>query len=128
MLLLDTDVMIDVLRGNQAAVAWLAGLGDEELGLPGFVVMELLDGCTSKLEMNRLQRQLEPFRVYWPSEADCNRALADFLRSHLSQGVGWLDVLIGEYAVGLGSPLCTFNVKHFKSIPDLVTEQPYSKQ
>ena len=50
MILLDTDVMIDILRGYPPAVAWLQGLGTSFLGLPGLVVMELLQGCQDKAE------------------------------------------------------------------------------
>ena len=50
MILLDTDIMIDLLRKYPSAFAWLASLGDEEIGLPGFVVMELIQGCKNKLE------------------------------------------------------------------------------
>ena len=49
MLLLDTDVMIDLLRQYSPAVAWLDSLGEEEIVLPGFVVMESCRGVeTSK--------------------------------------------------------------------------------
>jgi hypothetical protein len=37
MLLLDTDVMVDVLRRYPAAVEWLAALGETPVGLPGLV-------------------------------------------------------------------------------------------
>lgn len=42
MLLIDTDVMIDVLRNHTPAMTWLQALGNEQIGLPGLVVMELL--------------------------------------------------------------------------------------
>ena len=38
-MLLDTDVMVDILRGHPPAVAWLAGLGAMPVGLPGLVAM-----------------------------------------------------------------------------------------
>lgn len=44
MILLDTDVMIDVLRAYPPAIAWLDSLGDEVIVLPGFVIMELIQG------------------------------------------------------------------------------------
>lgn len=128
MRLLDTDVMIDILNGFPTAVEWLHSLAeDEELGLPGFVVMELLDGCRDKREINQLMRSIDGYRVYWPGEEDCNRALADFAQGHLSHNLGMLDALIGECAVGLEVPLCTFNIKHFKAVSALSTEQPYVK-
>ena len=44
MILLDTDVAVDVLRNHAPTVAWLQGLGTAPLGLPGLVVMELMQG------------------------------------------------------------------------------------
>ena len=38
MILLDTDVMIDILRGYQPAIEWLTSVSDQEIGLPGLVV------------------------------------------------------------------------------------------
>jgi predicted nucleic acid-binding protein len=35
-MLLDTDVMIDILRGHPPAVVWLAGQGTTLIGLPGW--------------------------------------------------------------------------------------------
>ena len=43
--IVDTDVMVDVLREHPPAVAWLRSLGEEEIVLPGYVLMELLQGC-----------------------------------------------------------------------------------
>jgi len=40
MVLLDTDVVIDLLRSYPSALTWLDSLGDEELLLPGLVAME----------------------------------------------------------------------------------------
>ncbi len=126
MLLLDTDVMIDLLRGYPPAVAWLDAL-DDDLLLPGFVVMELIQGCTSKAEQRRLQRELAPYTVVWPSPEVCDAALAVFARYHLSHNLGIIDALIGQMAVALDTPLHTFNQKHYAAIPSLKTVQPYAK-
>ena len=75
MRLLDTDIMVDIQRGYQPALDWLESL-DEAPGLPGFVVMELMEGCRDKQEMTGLRKKLEPFRVHWPSDEDSNRALS----------------------------------------------------
>jgi predicted nucleic acid-binding protein len=122
--LLDTDVMIDVRRRHPPAVAWLRSL-TERPALPGLVVMELVEGCRDGREVRALMREIAPFRVYWPSEADQTRALATFARAHLSHGLGLLDALIGETAVGLSAALCTFNVRHFRAVPGLTIEEPY---
>ncbi|MGB4726496.1 MAG: PIN domain-containing protein [Thermogutta sp.] len=126
MRLLDTDIMVDIQRGYQPALDWLESL-DEAPGLPGFVVMELMEGCRDKQEMTRLRKQLESFQVYWPTDSDANRALLTFSQARLSHNLGVLDALIAECAIGLQASLCTFNMKHFKAITRLQTEQPYVK-
>ncbi|MGQ9628410.1 MAG: hypothetical protein ACUVV0_16090 [Anaerolineae bacterium] len=64
MVILDTDVMIDLLRRYPPAVAWLESLGDEEIALPEFVVMELIQGCRDRAEQEHLESQLSPYIYY----------------------------------------------------------------
>jgi hypothetical protein len=120
--------MIDILRDYPPAVAWLELLDDDAPALPGFVALELMDGCRNKMEMKRLLKRLQAFQIHWPTDSDCNRALTEFARGRLSHHLNIMDALIGECAVGLNATLCTFNTKHFKSIPYLRTEQPYARQ
>jgi predicted nucleic acid-binding protein len=55
---MDSDVMVDLLRQYPPAVKWFNTLADkEEVTLPGYVVMELLQGCRNKIEQKRLQRE-----------------------------------------------------------------------
>jgi tRNA(fMet)-specific endonuclease VapC len=127
MLLLDTDVMVDLLRRHPPAVAWLQSLGEEEIGLPGLVVMELIQGCRNQTEQQQLKDSLTPYSVVWPLPEACDAALAILARFHLSHGLGLLDALIGQTAVFLDLPLCTFNQRHYASIPELRTVQPYER-
>ncbi len=127
MRLLDSDVMVDILRDYVPALRWLRTVVNEEFGLPGIVVLQLMEGCKDKPSMQRLQKRIGPYRVYWPTTQDCDRALAAFSRTRLSHRIDLTDVLIGECAVGLGVPLCTFNVRHFRAVAGLVTEQPYER-
>jgi predicted nucleic acid-binding protein len=128
MILLDSDVMIDLLRQYPPATRWFDTLDDEEeLLLPGYVVMELIQGCRNKVEQERLRRELATYGIVWPTPADCDEALDIFTAYHLSHNAGLLDVLIGQTAVALGVPLYTFNQKHYRFIPRLQTIQPYEK-
>ncbi len=127
MRLLDADVLIDVLWGNTPPVQRLTTVSREEIGLSGLVVMELLEGCPDMHAVRQLQRLLAPYLVYWPTEQDCDRALAVFARAHLQYSLGLIDALIGECAVELNVPLVTFNVKHFQAITTLTVEQPYER-
>jgi predicted nucleic acid-binding protein len=126
MRLLDSDIMVDLQRHFPPALAWFDSL-TEAPGLPGFVALELLEGCRNKAEMARVQTHVALFAVYWPTPTDYQRAMATFSRARLSHRLSIPDVMIAECAVGLGATLCTFNVKHFRTVPGLVTEQPYRR-
>jgi predicted nucleic acid-binding protein len=125
-LLLDTDILIDIQRDHAPAVAWFAGLTDLP-AVPGFVVMELMQDAQNARQLRTVQRLVAPLPIIWPTEADCQRALADFASYHLSHGLGLLDALIAACAVGQAGTLCTFNVKHYRVVPGLMTAQPYTR-
>ena len=126
MLVLDTDVLIDVQRGHTAALAWFAGLTDVP-SVPGLVVMELIQGAKDAWQVREALRLTAPLPVVWPTTTDCQRALTDFTAFHLSDGLGLLDAMIAAIVVGLSAELCTFNHKHYRIVPGLVTVQPYTR-
>ncbi len=129
MILLDSDVMIDLLRQYPPAIAWFDTLNEEEeIALPGFVVMELIQGCRNKAEQEQLQHVVAPHGTVWPMPRDCDRALELFLQYHLSHGAGLLDVLIAQTALALEVPLHTFNQKHYQFLSELQTVQPYARR
>ena len=125
MIVLDTDVMIDILRRHPPAISWLTSLGDELIALPGYVVMELVQGSRTKNEQDKLMRALSGYKVTWPAEESCNTALASFAQYNLSHNLGVIDALIAHTDLELAAPLHTFNQKHYAPIADLATVQPY---
>jgi len=128
MILLDSDVFIDLLREYPPAVTWFDGLDDTEtMALAGFVVMELLQGCKNKSQQTKLQQALTYYEVIWLSSDQCQQALELFSQYHLSHNAGLIDVLVGQTALMLNVPLYTFNRKHYQFIPGLQTIQPYTK-
>ncbi|WP_017316160.1 PIN domain-containing protein [Mastigocladopsis repens] len=126
MYLLDTDVLIDIQRGHAPAIAWFASLL-EVPSVPGFVVMELIQDAQNIQQVRNALKLVAPLPVVWATEADCARALSDFTTYHLSHSLGLLDALIAACTVGRGATLCTFNVKHYRVVPGLVTAQPYAR-
>jgi predicted nucleic acid-binding protein len=124
--LLDTDILIDIQRTHPPAVAWFASL-NELPAVPGFVVMELVQDAQNAQQIRRALKLVAPLPILWPTENDCNRALADFTAYHLSHKLGLLDALIAACAIGVSAELCTFNVKHYRVIPGLTITQPYMR-
>ncbi len=122
----DTDVMIDVQRGHPAAVAWFADQEDLPF-IPGFVVMELVQGAENARQVRQVLKLVEPLTMIWPSETDCARALADFTTYHLSHRLGLLDALIAACAIAWSASLCTLNTKHYRVIPGLQLHRPYTR-
>jgi predicted nucleic acid-binding protein len=127
MIVCDTDVMIDVLRGHSHAIAWLNTIPGETVALPGFVMMELIQGCRTKAEQAKVQKAFNRYPLLWPSDEACEKALKHFSSHYLSHGIGIIDALIAEVAVEAQSHLCTFNQKHYLPHPTLVTMQPYKR-
>ena len=62
MILLDTDVLIDVLRAHPPALAWLHRLDEAVIGLPGLVALELIQGCRNRREQQRVEKEIEKYQ------------------------------------------------------------------
>ena len=125
--LLDSDVMIDLQRGFPAAVAWYQSVPEGMLALPGHTLMELYQNAQNTQQIRVIDRLTLPFPLIWPTDFEALQAVKNFRLLHLSHGIGLVDTLIAATALSLGVPLCTFNLKHFRHIPGLVTEQPYTR-
>jgi predicted nucleic acid-binding protein len=126
MLLLDSDVLIDIQKGRPRALEWFSRLMDLP-HVPGLVVMELIQGAQNAQQVHQALKLVAPLPVVWPTEADCARALSDFTTFHLSHGLGLLDALIAACALGRSATLCTFNTKHYRAVSGLTIQEPYEK-
>ena len=114
MLLVDTDVLIECLRGSTAAKAWLASQSNAAFGIPGIVAMELVVGCRNQSELRQIQKFLRTFTIIWPDASDFAAAYQLLLTLHSSSSIGIPDCLIASMALARGSRLYKFNLKHFK--------------
>ncbi|MDW7712249.1 MAG: type II toxin-antitoxin system VapC family toxin [Deferrisomatales bacterium] len=123
-LLLDTDVLIDYLRGLPQAVGWLEDV-DSPLLLSAVTVAELYAGVRDGEERTTLEAFLGAFETI-----PVNREIAtqgglyrrDFLRSH---GTGLADALIAATAATAQARLVTLNETHFPMLTEILV--PYRK-
>ena len=128
MVIVDTDVLIDVFRRYAPAVEWLAKtVAEDEVVLPGYVVMELIQGARNSEEQQKMRNTIEEYAVVWPSEDTCNQATEMLANYHLSSGIGIIDALIGQLALDMGLPLHTCNKKHYENVLGLDVIEPYQK-
>ena len=94
---------------------------------PWFRCDGLIQDARNAKEVQNALKLAAPLQIVWPSETDCARAMTDFAGHHLSHGLGLLDALIAACAVGLAATLFTFNDKHYRVVPGLVTAHPYTR-
>jgi hypothetical protein len=117
--LLDTDVLIWYLRGNQNAYDLIHSIG--EFAISAVTYMELVQGMRNKEELRNLKKALKQWRVktiYMDNEIS---ALALFYVEEyfLSHSMQLADALIGATCATHGMTLYTANDKHYRVIKDL---------
>ena len=128
MILLDSDIVIEVLRERPAAIEWFNSIESSEgVALPGYVVLELASGCRDRNELRRLQRWAEDCRVLWLPISECQTALQHYFEVTLRNAIDVIDMLVARIALLHGVPLHTFNQKHYKVVRGLRTVQPFRR-
>lgn len=121
--LLDTAIVVDVLRGYPPAVRWLREQGT--LGIPTIVWLEIIEGASNRRAEQaavNLLRRLD--RIELTTE-DAEWALRQLLRFHLSHGIDAMDCLIAATSYRLKLPLYTRNLKHFIPLAGDRAQTPY---
>lgn len=117
-ILLDTDVIVDYLRGQEKAVAFVKKHA-ERIILSSIVVAELCAGVKGEEEQQLLDDVISLFRVV-PVTVNIAKAgglmKRDFAKSH---GVGLADAIIAATAQDQRADLCTLNVRHYPMMPGL---------
>lgn len=125
MILVDSDVLIDIIRSIPNAIEWLESL-EQPPAISCFAAMELLFGSQNTRELTNVQQFLQKFEIIWPYPTDIMRA-ASYAKYKLSDGVGLIDALTAALAIGHQMVLITFNKRHFTPIPGIQTIQPYAR-
>lgn len=125
--LIDTDVLIACWRGEPAAQTWLASIETTQFKIPGVVAMELIIGCNTKVQLQRTQRFLDLFEVIWSDAEDFSLAYNLLVQHRFTSGLSIPDCLIAAQAIKLSAILYSFNIKHFRAIPELIVQPPFER-
>ena len=127
-LLIDTDVLIEILRATQQAGEWLESQESNIIGITVITRMEILQGAGSKREQRELANKLERFTTVQVEAGDSEQALKFFEGFRLSDGLSIMDLLIASIALHTEKPFYTFNMKHFRVIPGLNPQSPFNRK
>jgi predicted nucleic acid-binding protein len=119
---IDTTVVVDLLRGSAAAISWAQGV-DRRLVASEVTRVEIVRGLRSG-ERGSAERLFAGVRWVSVTEPIARRAGELGRQWRRSHGLLALaDLVIAATAMELGAELATVNVRHFPMFPDL--EPPY---
>ena len=116
--LIDTDVMVDFLRGHPKAVA-LVKQHSSRIILSSIVTAELYAGVRGSEELDTLDSLISLFRVV-PVSPSLARTGGFYKRDYSkAHGVGLADAIVAATSEAEDAALKTLNVKHYPMIRGL---------
>ena len=121
--LLDTNILVDLLRRYSSAENWLEG--ESDLGVTRAVWLEVLQGVENGVEQQRAIRLLRDFELVELTTADFEWATQQLIKFGLSHGIEAFDCLIAAPAHRLQLPLYTRNLKHLAPLLGALAQRPY---
>jgi predicted nucleic acid-binding protein len=123
--LLDTSILIDLLRNYSTATQWKNTNSHLTFGLSSVVRMEVLRGSPNRRRVQQALRFLNQFTLIPILQVDLDWAEQQFAIYYFSHNVGVLDCIIAAPCHRLNLPLYTRNLKHFTPILGTLVQSPY---
>jgi predicted nucleic acid-binding protein len=123
---LDSDVLIDHLRGYQAYAGYIARYERGELRgyVSAVTVAELFAARRTRepVERKRVEKLLSLFIIV-PVDMSISVLAGELRRDY---GLSLPDAIVAATALNLGLVLVTRNIRHYQRIPNLRLEVPYA--
>lgn len=121
MILVDSDVLIEHLRGKAAARDWLVGARQSSgpLAISVVSLTEVAGGMRQpeRREVMRLLGSMQRFEITEQVAWRAAILMQGYRRSH--SGIGLGDYLIAATALTEGLELATLNIRHYPMFPEL---------
>jgi predicted nucleic acid-binding protein len=125
MIVADTDVLIDALRGGGSQAQVARHIESGRLATTAITVFELWQGAYAGRQAPAVEALLDACDIL-PLDAPAAR-LAGELRAHLRDrrsDIGPTDSLVAGICISRGASLLTRNRKHFERVPGLALLNP----
>jgi predicted nucleic acid-binding protein len=121
-MLLDTCVVIDLLRGRENALAFVNGLTDTP-SLSAITATELIAGSRGTTERRQIEQLLSVYVIH-PIDLEIAILGGDYIREYgPSHGVDPIDAVIAATAKVHDLDFATLNLKHFPMLKGV--KRPY---
>jgi len=118
MILVDTNIIVDFLRGSPEAVAWLDAL-EMRPAISVVSILELYAGARSQRDERDIVAVRQQLACLPFGEDIAERAGTTMRHFHRSHGIDIPDAIIAATAQHHGLRLATLNVRHFPMFPKL---------
>ena len=118
MILLDTNILIEILKGNQESIEKVQSF-TMPLAISSITVMELYYGALNKAELNKLEKFVSMFNIIQINETISTQATKLVKAYAKSHNLDIPDSLIASTTLVHKYKLFTYNVKDFTYIKNI---------
>jgi tRNA(fMet)-specific endonuclease VapC len=119
LILIDTNIVIEVLKNNKDIIQKIKSIGVERIALSSVTVMELYYGALNKAELKNIKEYVKAFEIIQISEEISQLAIDLIEKYTKSHNLNLPDALIAATSIKYHLKLFTLNTKDFKYIDDL---------
>ena len=122
-MLVDTDVLIWYMRGNEKARRAIRNLDGFSISVVTYI--ELVQGLRNKKELNLMRNSFKRLNagIIYINEEISTKAMFLVEQYYLSHSIELADALIGATSMIYGLPLLTANTKHYKTIKNIILKK-----
>jgi len=119
MILCDTNVIIEILKGNEKTIKTIESIGLKNIAISSVTVMELYFGALNKRELSKIKKHLKALNIVH-FDNDVSELAVSMVESYSkSHGLQIPDSIIAATALSFEMKLFTLNLKDFKYIDGL---------
>ena len=116
MILCDTNILIEVYRGNGLIINEVVKIGEHNIAISDVTCAELLFGSRNKEELKILKKDIDKLTCIPINSQISNLSVRLVDKYSLSHKLSLPDALIAATAIVYGIELFTLNLKDFKFI------------
>ena len=116
MILCDTNILIEVYRGNGLIINEVVKIGEQNIAISDVTCAELLFGARNKEELKILKKDIDKLTCIPINSQISNLSVHLVDKYSLSHKLSLPDALIAATAIVYGIELFTLNLKDFKFI------------
>jgi predicted nucleic acid-binding protein len=119
MVIIDTNVIIESLKGREKTIEILEKIGIENIAISSISEMELYVGALNKKELLFIKKRLEQIEIFDFDKRISRKSAELVFEFSKSHNLDIPDSIIAATCLVYDIPLFTYNTKDFKFIPGL---------